>query len=174
MNIKIAELEESRAAFFITLITEYANCLACDVDKNFDLMNLETLLLLTSGFHIQSMDFLNAQKQRARAITFLKYIFEEVDVILTPTTACVAPKIDKDAIPRGKSMATVSGKLNRHLYLANFTGNPAISYPIGLSANNLPVGLQLIGKWYDEKTLLNVAWALEKSNRFPLTKPPVF
>ena len=174
VDIKIPELEESRIALIITIFSEFANGLACDVDKNFDLMNLETLLVLTCGFNIRSMDFLNAQKQRARAMTFLKHIFEEVDVIVTPTTACVAPKIDKDALPRGKSMAKVSGKLNRHLCLANLTGNPAISYPIGLSSDNLPVGLQLIGKWYDENTLLKVAWALEKSNHFPLTKPPVF
>lgn len=174
VDIKIPELEETRIAHLITILSEFANGLACDVDKHFDLLNPETILVLTSGYHIRSIDFLNAQKQRTRAVTYLKFLFKNVDVIVTPTTACVAQKIDKDAIPRGKSMAVVSGKLTRHLNLANLTGAPAISYPIGLSSEGLPVGLQFMGKWYDEKTLLQVAWALEGSCHFSRTEPGVF
>lgn len=174
VDIKIPELEETRIAHLITIFAEFSNALACDVDKHFNVLNLETLLALVPGFQIQATDYINAQKQRSRAVTFFKHIFNQVDMIVTPSTACLAPKIDKEALSHGKSMPVITGKLVRHVSLANLTGNPAISCPIGLSSEGLPVGLQFIGKWYDENTLLQVAWALEKSSHFPPTKPGIF
>ena len=175
VDIKIPELEESRIAHMITISAEMANGLACDVEKQFHLFNLETLLLLTAGFQSSAIEYVNAQKQRTRAITYLKHLFNDVDVIVTPTTACVAPKIDPDAIPRGKSLGIASGKLIRFANISNFAGNPALTYPVGYASNSgLPVGLQLIGKWHEDSTLFRVAWALEKSARFPKVKPKIF
>ena len=174
VDIKIPELEESRIAHLITIFSEFANGLACEVDTHFDILNNETLLTLAVGYQFTSVDYLNAQKQRTRAVTYLQRLFKDVDVIVTPSTACAAPKIDKDAIPLGKSMAVVSGKLVRFATLANLAGNPAISYPIGVTSAGLPVGLQLMGKWYEEKTLLQVSLAMERSKRFPPVKPRIF
>jgi Asp-tRNA(Asn)/Glu-tRNA(Gln) amidotransferase A subunit family amidase len=174
VDVKIPEIEETRAAHLITIFSEFANGLACDVDKHLSVLNPETLLVLAPGFQFRAMDFLNAQKQRTRAVTFLKKIFKEVDVIVTPTTGCVAPKIDDDALSHGKSMGGVSAKLARYAGISNLAGNPAISVPIGLSSEGLPVGLQFMGRWYDETTLLSIAWVLERSGRFPPTKPSVF
>ena len=174
VDVKIPELEETRVAHLVTVVSEFSTNLACDVDRHFDIFNPETLLLLFPGFHCPATDFINAQKQRTRAVMFLKKIFEEVDVIATPMTACLAPRIDKDALSHGKIMANVSGKLSRYAFLANVTGNPAISCPIGVSMEGLPVGLQFVGRWYDERALLSIAWCLERSGRFPATRPSVF
>ena len=174
VDVQIPELEEARVAHMATIFSEFASGLACDVDKHFDLLNPETLLVLIPGFEFRGMDYLNAQKQRTRSIIFLKEIFKQVDVLVTPTTACVAPKIDNDAIACGKTMTEISGKLVRYATLANLTGNPAISCPIGQSSKGLPVGLHFMGKWYDDATLLSIGWVLEKSNRFPPAKPKIF
>ena len=175
VEVKIPEVEEMRIAHVITAMSEFVSGLACDVDKHFDLLNSETSIFLAPGFHISAADYINSQKQRTRAIIFLKKIFESVDVIVTPTTACVAPKIDPDGISHGKLMGAESSKLVRYAGLANLAGNPAISCPIGVSSDEgLPVGLQFIGKWFDEATLLSVAWVMEKSGQFPASKPSVF
>ena len=175
VDVKIPELEETRVAHFVTIFSEFANNLGPDIDRRFDLLNPETLLITLPGFNISATDFLNAQKQRTRAIMFLRKIFEDVDVIVTPTMACVAPRIDSNAISHGKFVSSTSGKLNRFAGLANFAGNPAISCPIGISSGEgLPVGLQFIGKWFDETTLLSIAWVMEKSDQFPATRPSVF
>ena len=174
VDIKIPELEETRVAHILTVSSEFATNLACDVDQHFDLLNPETLLLLLPGFSCPATDFINAQKQRTRAITFLKKIFEDVDVIVTPMTACVAPQITRDAISRGKILANISGKLIRYAFLANTTGNPAISCPIGLSDDGLPVGLQIMGKWFDETALLSVALALERHGHISTSEPGIF
>ena len=175
VEVNIPEVEETRIAHIITAISEFTSGLACDVDKHFDILNSETSIFLAPGFHISATDYLNAQKQRTRTIIFLKRIFENVDVIAMPTTACVAPKIDPNGLSHGKMMAAESSKLMRYSGLANLAGNPAISCPIGFSSGEgLPVGLQFIGKWFDETTLLSIAWVMEKSGQFPTKKPSVF
>ena len=175
VEVKIPEVEEMRIAHVISTMSEFSTGLACDVDKHFDLLNSETSIFLAPAFQVTATDYLNAQKQRARVVVFLKKIFENVDVIVTPMIGCVAPKIDPDGISHGKLMATESSKLIRFAGLANFAGNPAITCPIGISSGEgLPVGLQFIGKWFDETTLLSIAWVMEKSDQFPTTRPSVF
>ena len=173
-DIKIPELEESRIAHIVTIFSEFSNGLACDVDKHFSLFNPETFLLISTGFQFSAVEFINAQKQRSRAMAYLQHIFQEVDVIVTPTTACAAPQIDRDAISHGKSLGVASGKLVRFCTLENLTGVPALSFPAGYTSSGLPVGLQLVGKWYEEDMLLRVGWALEKSGLLPQVKPRIF
>ena len=134
IDIKIPELDETMIAQLITIMCEYANGLAGDVDNNFSLFNTETLSILASGLQIQATDYLNAQKQRTRAITFFEHIFNKVDVVVTPTTACVAPEIDEAWLQYGKSAGVATAKLIQYLNIVNFTGNPAITFPIGLPA----------------------------------------
>ena len=174
VDIKIPELEDIRVAHMTTITSEMASSVAIDVDKHFYELNLETLLPMAAGYTFSAVGYINAQKQRTRAIESLKFLFNKVDVIITPGTACPAPKIDADAIPMGKSDSVSSGRLMRFSFLANLTGIPGVVLPVGYTSGGLPIGLQLMGRWYEERVLLRVAWALENSGAFPLQKPQVF
>ena len=55
----------------------------------------------------------------------------------------------------------------------DLTGSPAVSVPFGWSADNLPIGLQLVGRHFDEATVLRVAAALEELGGALATHPPV-
>ena len=174
IEVKIPELEESRIAHLLTVASEFSNALACDIDQHFSLFNPETFLLASTGFQFTAVEFLNAQKQRNRAVSYLQHIFKQVDLLVTPTTACSAPFIDQDAISRGKSLGTISGKLTRFCALGNLTGVPSISLPVGLTDSGLPVGLQLMGRWYEEHMLLRTGWALERSGLLCRERPLVY
>ena len=64
-------------------------------------------------------------------------------------------------------------QLVKHIFLANLLGLPALSVPVGLgSSSQLPVGLQLIGSWWEEAKLLHVAGALQADGVIP--RPPIF
>ena len=174
VEIKIPELEDVRVAHLVTLMSEFVNSVAIDVDKHFNELNAETLLPVALGCTLSAVEYINAQKQRTRAIKSLEYIFEKIDVIVTPATACPGPLIRPAAVPLGESDTVSSGRLMRFSFLANLTGIPGVVLPVGYTSCGLPIGLQLMGGWYEERVLLRVAWALENSEAFPLQKPQVF
>ena len=175
VEVAIPELEGSRVAHFISIVSEMTQSLSLDVDENFSDINLETLLLVGSGVSLSSIQYLNAQKQRTRALACLRRIFETVDVIVTPTTACTPTPVSQAAIPLGEIDGMTSGRLMRFVFLANLCGNPALSLPVGYTEEaGLPVGIQLMGRHYEERVLLRVGLAMERSGRFPTKKPQVF
>ncbi|TNJ48621.1 Asp-tRNA(Asn)/Glu-tRNA(Gln) amidotransferase subunit GatA [Phaeobacter sp. B1627] len=124
------------------------------------------------GTYVLSAGFYDAYYNRARKVrTLIKKDFEDVfaagiDAILTPTTPSAAFGLGEmnDADP-------VQMYLNDVFTITvNLAGLPGISVPTGLDAKGLPLGLQLIGKPWDEGDLLNTAYALEQSAGF-VAKP---
>ena len=174
IDIKIPEIEDSRVAHVVSIGTEFASTLGAELDKHFHDLNLETHLLVGSQSTCSAIEYINSQKQRTRAIKTLEFIFEKVDVIAAPGTACPAPTIDPTAIPLGIADAKTSGEMMRYSFMANLTGIPGLVLPVGYTSSGLPVNLQLMGPWYKENILLKVGWALEHTGAFPAKKPKVF
>jgi amidase len=88
--------------------------------------------------------------------------FAQFDVILTPTLAALPAQIGalrNDADPPADFAAQKA--FTPFTALVNMTGQPAISVPIGWTPEGLPVGMQLIGRPYDEFTLIQLAAQLE-------------
>ena len=115
--------------------------------------------VLSSGYY--DAYYLKAQKVRQLIKNDFDKAFNDVDAILTPSTPSSAFKIgDKTDDP-------VSMYLNDIFTVpVNLSGLPAISVPSGYDKNNLPLGLQLIGKPFDEQTILNLSLAIEKRANF--------
>ena len=115
--------------------------------------------VLSSGYY--EAYYLKAQKVRQLIKNDFDKVFNDVDAILTPSTPSAAFKIGE------KKDDPVSMYLNDIFTVpVNLAGLPAISVPVGYDKNNLPLGLQLIGKPFDEQTILNLSLAIEKSANF--------
>ena len=118
--------------------------------------------VLSSGYY----DAYYAKAQKVRTLLKQDYAraFENCDVILTPTTPSTAFRIGE------KSDDPLAMYLNDiYTVSANLAGVPGISVPCGVS-NGLPIGMQLIGNYWSEDLLLNLAAAYEA--QFPLTEKP--
>jgi len=102
-----------------------------------------------------------AQKVRTLIIEDFNRAFKDVDVIVAPTTPITALKLGE--FEKYPFFGEVMDILNEPAAVA---GIPAISIPAGLDKNNLPVGLQIMGKHFDEKTILNLAYQFEKETDF--------
>ena len=115
--------------------------------------------VLSSGYY--DAYYLKALKVRRLIKNDFDEAFKEVDTILTPTTPSSAFAIGKnDDDP-------ISMYLNDVFTVpVNLAGLPAISFPAGYDQKNLPLGLQLIGKSFDEQTILNNAYAIEQNINF--------
>jgi len=115
--------------------------------------------VLSAGYY--DAYYLRAQRVRTLIANDFKAAFEKVDAILTPATPSPAFAIgERNEDPIGMFLNDV------FTVPANLAGLPGISVPAGLSEDGLPLGLQLLGKAFDEETLLRVAGVLEDAAAF--------
>ena len=92
----------------------------------------------------------------------------DFDAVLTPVLGHTTPKIGH--LSPDVPFDTLFERLNAYSNftpLANATGAPAISVPMGMTDNNLPISVQFMAKHGDERTLLELAYTLEAEHGFP-------
>ena len=154
-----------------------------------------TVALLGRSF--SAGHFVRAKREWERAARVMGRFHEEYDLYLTPTMAYPPVKIG-DLAPKPVEMALLKvinalglGRLliasgitdtlavknlekTPFTQLANFTGQPAMSVPLHWTADGLPCGVQFIGRYGDEATLLQLATQLEKAQPWFDKRPPVF
>jgi Asp-tRNA(Asn)/Glu-tRNA(Gln) amidotransferase A subunit family amidase len=105
----------------------------------------------------------------------LAALFAEVDVIAWPTIPAPAPPLEAPMVDLPSGTTTADQANVRGAALANLTGIPSISMPVGLSAEGLPIALQLQAAWGADELLLDAAEALERANerRWVESLPPL-
>jgi len=115
--------------------------------------------VLSSGYY--DAYYIKAQKVRQLIKNDFDKVFKNIDAVLTPSTPSSAFKIGE------KKDDPISMYLNDVFTVpVNLAGLPAISVPAGCDKNKLPLGLQLIGKPFDEQTILNLSLAIQKRADF--------
>jgi Asp-tRNA(Asn)/Glu-tRNA(Gln) amidotransferase A subunit family amidase len=116
-----------------------------------------------------------AQRVRTLARRSLAKVFEDVDVLAWPTVPAPAPPLDNPTVelPSGTYPADYANP--RQAGIANLTGIPGISVPVGQTSAGLPIGLQLLARWGREELLLDAAEALERASgrRWVDAAPPL-
>ncbi|MHC1781751.1 MAG: amidase [Anaerolineaceae bacterium] len=174
-EIVVPELDEMRVAHVITILSEMAVCM-----KNYPTHRKHhgnsVRLSLTLGETFTALDYLRAQRVRTRALAIFADIFQKVDVILTPATALTAQPIPAGGEIKGWSDLGTDTEYMRFVYPFNLTGLPAISFPAGYDGEGLPVGMQAVGRHWEEHILFRVAYNAEKNmqRRKPQRYYPVF
>jgi aspartyl-tRNA(Asn)/glutamyl-tRNA(Gln) amidotransferase subunit A len=117
--------------------------------------------VLSSGYY--DAYYLKAQKVRTLIRQDFEEVFKKVDFVLSPTSPTPAFKIgEKSNDPLAMYLSDI------FTITANLAGIPGISVPCGKTNTGLPVGMQILGKHFDEKRLLNLARAFEKAGGFNL------
>lgn len=125
------------------------------------------------GTYVLSAGYYDAYYGKAQAVRTLvcqdfDAAFKEVDLIVTPTTPTPAFKLgEKSEDPLQMYLSDV------FTISANLAGLPAISLPCGFSKAGMPIGLQLIGRAFEEETVLRAAHAYEQSAQWHQKKPPI-
>jgi aspartyl-tRNA(Asn)/glutamyl-tRNA(Gln) amidotransferase subunit A len=116
---------------------------------------------LLTGQFVLATQYLKAQRARQVLRAEVDGALTAVDALLLPTTPIPAPRTDeRDATVDGVR-EDVRAWLTRCTRPINLTGHPALSLPCGLTGEGLPVGLQLVGRHFDEATLLRLGRAYE-------------
>jgi aspartyl-tRNA(Asn)/glutamyl-tRNA(Gln) amidotransferase subunit A len=106
------------------------------------------------GAAITAADYINALRARRELTDAVNAVLSRYDVLLTASALCTAPRFDApvDALSSASPMQTVP---------FNVTGHPAMSVPIGLASDGLPIGVQIVGRPFDEAMVFRVSRAVE-------------
>lgn len=122
-----------------------------------------TRSFLEQGAFVLAKDYINVQRyRRLLRERDLKSAFSQVDVIITPTLPITAVPIGSGTVNIQGREEPVFGAMLRFTEPFNLTGSPALSVPCGFSPDNLPIGMQIVGRDFDEATLLRVGYAYQQ------------
>jgi aspartyl-tRNA(Asn)/glutamyl-tRNA(Gln) amidotransferase subunit A len=121
------------------------------------------------GLLTGSADYIQAQRIRSRCRAELADVFGKVDCLALPNQASPAPLV-KDVGPIDTLFKHVVPEYHGPF---NLTGLPTLSVPCGFSDNNLPIALQLVGKPFDELTILRAGYTYQQHMKWYERRPPV-
>jgi Asp-tRNA(Asn)/Glu-tRNA(Gln) amidotransferase A subunit family amidase len=171
-EITIPDLEAGRVAHTLTIASEMMQSMSETYAQHHQEHGLDVRVNLALARRFLATDYVLAQRVRTRLIHNFNQAFTEVDVILTPSTGLAAPPIPATALPAGDSDLTTLVEIMRYATPANLTGHPAISFPAGYTETGLPIGLQAMGRHWQEPMLLRLALAAEQL--IERQKPQIF
>ena len=164
-NAKI-KFKKPEHAFNQLVCSGYANDLKKEFENRPEILSPDLVSEITYGLSLSILDIGKAVAIRKEVCeAFYKY-FKEYDILITPTTPIYA--FEAKMGQRGTIFPIIKRKaLNitswmSYAYPFNMTGSPAASIPCGWTNQGLPIGMQIIGRLYDEKTVLQVSKAFEE------------
>lgn len=132
MEVTVPEIEAMRLAHYVTIGSECSNSIARYLEKiNVAESGWDVRVALSVYGAFNSSEYLSAQKMRNRQMQFYMRIFEEADVIVTPTTGVTAYTIYDDALKTGELDYINGAALIRYSISGNFLGLPAVTVPVG-------------------------------------------
>jgi aspartyl-tRNA(Asn)/glutamyl-tRNA(Gln) amidotransferase subunit A len=125
------------------------------------------------GMAITASEYLTVQRARQRIREAVRAGYEKVDVIASPTTSRVAPLLADGLRGNGDDTRHASTNHSNMLRFPSMLGLPGCSVPIGISPEGMPIGMQLIGKWFGDQTVLNTAAAFQSATDWHTHRPKI-
>jgi aspartyl-tRNA(Asn)/glutamyl-tRNA(Gln) amidotransferase subunit A len=128
---------------------------------------------LFTGAFVSGVQYVRAQQIRARVRAEVDEALARRDVLLAPSTPIAAtPFGERDtAVDGGRT--EVRGALLRFTRPFNFSGHPACSVPCGVTSEGMTLGMQIVGRPFDEVTVLRVADAWQRATDWHVRRPPI-
>jgi aspartyl-tRNA(Asn)/glutamyl-tRNA(Gln) amidotransferase subunit A len=123
------------------------------------------------GMTITASEYLIAQRARHRIREAVRAVYEKVAIIASPTTGRVAPLLADGVKGNGDDTRHASYNHSNLLRFPSMLGLPGCSVPCGISPENMPIGMQLIGAWFADQTVLNAAFAYQNSTGWHTRRP---
>jgi aspartyl-tRNA(Asn)/glutamyl-tRNA(Gln) amidotransferase subunit A len=172
VEVSLPHVAHAQVAGNVIMSTEAATWHASWPRERPDDYGADVLARIRGGQLIRAVDYLASQQLRTLVQGDFARVFENVDVVVSPTVPLVAPPIGRTQEARGLLGLVPRTIANRATVPCNLTGMPAISVPCGFS-EGLPVGLQIMAPAFAEPLLLQVAAAYESATSWRSERPPL-
>ena len=142
-------------------------------DEQLDLLEPRTRVIFDAARETKAVEYVRALNEMHLQARKAAEFFEEYDALLTPTLSRPAP-------PIGEIGKDIHGAWNDYrnwlcwTWPFNVTGQPAASVPAGFSSDGLPIGVQVVGRAADERTVLTLSAELERARPWIDHRPPTW
>jgi aspartyl-tRNA(Asn)/glutamyl-tRNA(Gln) amidotransferase subunit A len=160
-DVQIPEMEWTVATQLVTLRAEASAVHARWIRSRPRAYGPDVRTRLQLGALVAGADYVLAQRIRARIRAAMARVFDDVDLVLLPTTPITAPVVGERTVRWRSGEEPVDGALVRLTAPFNLTGLPALSVPFGAVAG-LPVGVQIVAPWTQEARVLAVGRLIEE------------
>jgi aspartyl-tRNA(Asn)/glutamyl-tRNA(Gln) amidotransferase subunit A len=131
----------------------------------------QTRMRLENGLAVPGVTYLEAMRWRGPALSAHNAAVAGVDAVIAPVSPIPAPTIAESDVGGGPGAEAVIQRLTRFTRPVNYLGVPSLSIPSGFTRSGLPVGMQLIGRSFDEATLLRIGAAFQRATDFHARVP---
>ena len=138
-----------------------------------DLIDPGRLAVIETGRSVSGVDLAWAHAERAAYAERLRRATQRYDFLLTPTVPITAFTAGADHPGQVGGRPTTFLSWTPFTYPFNFTGQPAATVPCGFTREGMPVGLQIVGRWRDDSTVLRLAAAFEQLRPWAQDRPPL-
>lgn len=163
-EIELPDIEDAFKAGTLTIVTEGATYHTDHLRERPEAFSPQCRADLELGHFYKATDYLHAQRMR-------RHLMNQVAEIMTPLDALIMPTSPITATPIEDNPADHPVYRVRNTIPFNFLGLPAISLPCGFSTNDMPIGLQIVGKAFDEAGILAIAHAYEQATDWSARRP---
>jgi aspartyl-tRNA(Asn)/glutamyl-tRNA(Gln) amidotransferase subunit A len=121
---------------------------------------------LQNGLAIPGVIYLETLRWRGPALAAHVAATSKVDAVIAPVAPMPAPTIAESDVGNSVSAEAVIQRLTRFTRPINYLGLPSLAIPSGFTRSGLPVGMQLIGRSFDEATILTIGAAFQRATDF--------
>jgi aspartyl-tRNA(Asn)/glutamyl-tRNA(Gln) amidotransferase subunit A len=126
----------------------------------------QVLMRLQNGLAIPGVSYLEVMRWRGPALAAHLAAVDGVDAVLAPVAPVAAPTIAESDVGNSPDAEAVIQRLTRFTRPINYLGLPSLSIPVGFTGSGLPVGMQLVGRSFDEAMLLRIGAAFQRATDF--------
>jgi aspartyl-tRNA(Asn)/glutamyl-tRNA(Gln) amidotransferase subunit A len=163
-DVKLRELEEYDDCKVIIAEAEFFAVHEKDLIERYEDYGANLRFRALPGGLIRAVDYIQAQRQRAKLVAEMQTRFASYDVMVTLCTYGPAPKMSEDKSTHFFQRPNLTA-------VFNVTGNPAISICTGFDRTGLPLAMQIVGKPFDEATILRIAHTYEQATPWRRQRP---
>ena len=163
-DVKLRELEEYDDCKVIIAEAEFFAVHEKDLIERYEDYGANLRFRALPGGLIRAVDYIQAQRQRAKLVAEMQTLFANYHAMVTLCTYGPAPKMSEDKSTHFFQRPNLTA-------VFNVTGNPAISICTGFDRTGLPLAMQIVGKPFDEATILSIAHAYEQATPWRRQRP---
>ena len=126
----------------------------------------QVFMRLQNGLAFSGVSYLEAMRWRGPALAAHNAAVAGVDAVIMPVAPVAAPTIAESDVGNSPDAEAVIQRLTRFTRPINYLGLPSLSIPTGFTKGGLPVGMQLVGRSFDEAMILRIGAAFQRATDF--------